>query len=128
MTSAEIARAYLDAVVARDYERVESLLADDFRLRDLSPPGFTEVSGSGAALSGLREMLDMFDTVQLVDSDVYEIGNVTYVRARVHFVHPEAGERMLEQHHLLTIADQRIDAIDELCTGFFPPGSPPCNS
>jgi ketosteroid isomerase-like protein len=121
MTSAEIAHAYLDAVVARDYERVESLLADDFRLRDLSPPGFTEVSGSAAALSGLREMLDMFDTVRLVDSDVYEIGNVTYVRARVHFVHPEAGERMLEQHHLLTIAHQRIHAIDELCTGFFPP-------
>lgn len=120
MTNVDIASAYLDAVVARDYEGVESLLAAEFRLRDLSPPGFTEVSGSGAALSGLREMLDMFDTVRLVDSDVYEIGNVTYVRARVHFVHPEAGARMLEQHHLLTIADQRIQAIDELCTGFFP--------
>jgi hypothetical protein len=121
VTNAEIAGAYLDAVVARDYERVESLLGDDFRLRDLSPPGFTEVSGSGGALSGLRELLDMFDTVELVESDVYEIGNVTYVRARVHFVHPEAGERMLEQHHLLTIADERIHAIDELCTGFFAP-------
>ena len=121
MTNAEVARAYLDAVVARDYERVESLLANDFRLRDLSPPGFTEVSGSGAALSGLRELLDMFDTVRLVESDAYEIGNVTYLRARIHFVHPEAGTRMLEQHHLLRIADQRIHGIDELCTGFFPP-------
>ena len=121
MTSAEIARAYLDAVVARDYEHVGSLLADDFRLRDLSPPGFTEVTDTGAALTGMRELLDMFDSVQLVESDVYEIGNVTYVRARVGFVHPEAGSRMLEQHHLLTIADQRIHAIDELCTGFFAP-------
>jgi len=121
VTDAEIARDYLDAVVARDYERVESLLADEFRLRDLSPPGFTEVSGSEVALSGLREMLDRFDTVRLVESDVYEIGKVTYVRARMHFVHPEAGARMLEQHHLLTIADQQIQAIDELCTGFFPP-------
>lgn len=121
MANAEIARAYLDAVVARDYERLESLLADDFRLRDLSPPGFTEVNGAGVALSGLRDMLDMFDTVELAESDVYEFGNVTYVRARVHFVHPEAGPRMLEQHHLLTIADQRIQAIDELCTGFFAP-------
>jgi len=25
---------------------------------------------------------------------------------------------MLEQHHLLTIADDRITATDELCTGF----------
>src|SRR5215510_8316808 len=107
MTNTEIARAYLDAVVARDYERVESLLEDDFRLRDLSPPGFTEVSGSEAALSGLRELLDK---PHRVESDVYEIGNVTYVRARVSFVHPEAGKRMLEQHHLLTIADQRIQA------------------
>jgi len=121
VTNAEIAHAYLDAVMARDYECVESLLADDFRLRDLSPPGFTEVTGSEAALSGMREMMDMFNAVRLVDSDVYEIGNVTYVRARVHFVHPEAGERMLEQHHLLTIGDQRIQAIDELCTGFFQP-------
>jgi ketosteroid isomerase-like protein len=117
----EIAHSYLDAVVARDYERLESLLAEDFQLRDLSPPGFTEVSGSGSALTGLREMLDMFDTVELVESDVYEIGNVTFVRARVRFVHPEAGARMLEQHHLLTIADHRIQAIDELCTGFFVP-------
>src|SRR5215813_2368326 len=101
MANVEIARAYLDAVVARDYERVESLLADDFRLRDLSPPGFTEVSGSQSALSGLRELLDRFDTVRLAESDVYDIGNVTYVRARIHFVHPEAGARILEQHHLL---------------------------
>jgi ketosteroid isomerase-like protein len=121
MTNAELARAYLDAVVARDYDQVESLLADDFRLRDLSPPGFTEVDNGAAALSGLRELLDMFDTVRLVESDAYDIGNVTYLRARLHFVHPEAGERMLEQHHLLTIADQRIEAIDELCTGFFAP-------
>jgi hypothetical protein len=63
----------------------------------------------------------MFESVRLVDSDAYEIGNVTYLRARLHFVHPEAGEPMLEQHHLLTIADDRITAIDELCTGFFVP-------
>jgi hypothetical protein len=111
----------LDAVVARDYDRVESLLADDFRLRDLSPPGFTDVTDVGAALSGLRELLDRFETVRLVDSEVYDIGKVTYLRARLHFVHPEAGERLLEQHHLLTIADHRITAIDELCTGFFAP-------
>jgi ketosteroid isomerase-like protein len=120
VTNAELARTYLEAVVARDYEHVESLLADDFRLRDLSPPGFTEAE-LGTALAGLRAMLDMFDSVRLVDSDVYEIGNVTYLRARLHFVHPEAGERMLEQHHLLTIAAERITAIDELCTGFFAP-------
>ena len=107
--------------MARDYDHVESLLADDFRLQDLSPPGFTEVADVGTALSGLRELLDMFESVRLVDSDAYEIGNVTYLRARLHFVHPEAGEPMLEQHHLLTIADDRITAIDELCTGFFVP-------
>jgi ketosteroid isomerase-like protein len=123
VTNVELARTYLDAVVARDYDRVESLLADDFRLRDLSPPGFTDVTDVGAALSGLRELLDRFDTVRLVDSEVYDIGNVTYLRARLHFVHPEAGERLLEQHHLLTIADHRITAIDELCTGFFAPKS-----
>jgi hypothetical protein len=121
MTNAELARAYLDALVARDYDQVGTLLAQGFRLRDLSPPGFTEVNDTGAALSGLRELLDMFDTVRLVESEAYDIGAVTYLRARLHFVHPEVGERMLEQHHLLTIVEQRIEAIDELCTGFFAP-------
>ena len=72
------------------------MLADDFRLRDLSPPGFTDVTDVGTALAGLRGLLNRFDTARLVDSDVYEIGNVTYLRARPHFVHPKAGERMLE--------------------------------
>jgi ketosteroid isomerase-like protein len=121
MTNAELAWAWLDAVMGRDYERVESLLADDYRLRDLSPPGFTEMSGSAAVVSRMRERLDTVDAWRLVESDVYEIGPVTYVRARVRFSHPEAGELMLEQHHLLTIADQRIRAIDQLCTGFFAP-------
>ena len=121
MTNTELAVAYLDAVVARDYERVGSFLADDFHLRDLSPPGFTDVPHSDAAMDGMRQMLDMFDTVRLADSEAYDIGTVTYLRARLHFVHPEKGERMLEQHHLLTIADGQITAIDELCTGFFVP-------
>lgn len=121
MTNSELARTYLDALVARDYDHVRSLLADDFRLRDLSPPGFSEVTDTDAALSGLQELLDVFDTVRLVDSEAYDIGNVTYLRARLQFVHPEAGERMLEQHHLLTITGDRIAAIDELCTGFFTP-------
>ena len=117
VTSESTARAYLDAVVARDYPGIRSLLDDEFRLRDLSPPGFTEVGGADEALGNLREFLDIFDSVNLVESDIYDIGAVTYVRARLHFVHEEAGERILEQHHLLTIVEGRIQAIDELCTG-----------
>lgn len=121
MNNCELARAYLDAVVARDYNSVRSFLDDGFRLRDLSPPGFTQVENVEDALRSLREFLDMFESVQLLESDVYDIGSVTYVRARLHFVHAEAGERILEQHHLLTIADDRIRAIDELCTGLHAP-------
>jgi hypothetical protein len=121
VTNPERALAYLDAVVARDYDQVEDLLGDDFRLRDLSPPGFTEVKNAGEAMSGMRQLLDQFETVRLIESEAYDVGAVTYLRARLHFVHPDAGERMLEQHHLLTITEQRIAAIDELCTGFFPP-------
>jgi hypothetical protein len=48
----EIARAYLDALVARDYERLESLLADDFQLRDLSPPGIHRSERLGVSTHG----------------------------------------------------------------------------
>ena len=117
----DLARAYLDAFVARDYARVRALLADDFRLRDLSPGGFTQVDGADEAMTGLREFLDMFESLDVLEADAYDIADVTYLRARVHFVHAEAGERFLEQHHLLRVADGRITGIDQLCTGLHVP-------
>ena len=105
----------------RDYDRVRALLTDDFRLRDLSPGGFTQVDGADEAIAGLREFLDMFESLDVLEADAYEIADVTYLRARVHFVHAEAGERFLEQHHLLRIADGRITGIDQLCTGLHVP-------
>jgi hypothetical protein len=117
----ELARAYLDAFVARDYGQVRSLLTDDFRLRDLSPGGFTQVDGADEAMAGLREFLDMFESLDVLEVDAYDIADVTYLRARVHFVHAEAGERFLEQHHLLRIANGRITGIDQLCTGLHVP-------
>ena len=113
--------AYLDAFVARDYDGVRSMLADDFCLRDLSPGGFTQVDGADAAMVGLREFLDMFESIDILEADAYEVAGVTYLRARVHFVHAEAGERMLEQHHILRFDDGRITGIDQLCTGLHAP-------
>jgi hypothetical protein len=117
MSPPELARRYLDAFVARDYDGVRSMLADDFCLRDLSPGGFTQVDGADDAIVGLREFLDKFASVDILEADAYEVAGVTYLRARVHFVHAEAGERMLEQHHIVRVADGRITGIDQLCTG-----------
>jgi len=117
MSPPELARRYLDAFVARDYDGVRSMLADDFCLRDLSPGGFTQVDGADDAIVGLREFLDKFASVDILEADAYEVAGVTYLRERVHFVHAEAGERMLEQHHIVRVGDGRITGIDQLCTG-----------
>jgi ketosteroid isomerase-like protein len=117
MTNADLAHRYIAAFAARDYDAVRALLADDFRLRDLSPGGFTQVDGADAALAGLRMFLDRFASVEVAEAEAHEIADVTYLRARVRFVEPAAGERFFEQHHLLRTADGRITGIDELCTG-----------
>ena len=116
----ELARRYLDAFVARDYDGVRSMLADDFCLRDLSPGGFTQVDGADAAMVGCvssstcsSRSTSSRPTRTRSRSDVSA--------ARVHFVHAEAGERMLEQHHILRFADGRITGIDQLCTGLHAP-------
>ena len=121
MTGPELAREYIAAFARRDHDRVRSLLTDDFRLRDLSPGGFTQVDGADAAVAGLRAFLDGFASVRLGEIEAYDVADVTYLRARVHFTHAEAGERFLEQHHLLQIRDGRIAGIDELCTGLHTP-------
>ena len=121
MTSTDLARTYIEAFAARDYDRVRSLLADDFRLRDLSPGGFTQVDGADAAMSGLRAFLDRFASVEVEEAEAYDIADVTYLRARVRFVDLAAGERFLEQHHLLRIREGLITGVDELCTGLHVP-------
>ena len=121
MSGPELARRYLDAFVARDYDGVTAMLAGDFCLRDLSPGGFTQVDGADDAVAGLREFLDMFESIDVLEVDAYDVAGVTYLRARVHFVHAEAGERILEQHHILRFADARITGIDQLCTGLHEP-------
>jgi hypothetical protein len=35
------------------------------------------VTNVGAALSGLRELVDRFDTVRIVEADAYDTGDVT---------------------------------------------------
>jgi ketosteroid isomerase-like protein len=113
VTGPEPAREYVAAFVRRDYDRVHSLLTDDFRLRDLSRGRVHAVDGADAAVAGLRAVLDGFASVRLGEIEAYDVADVTYLRARVHFTHAEAGERFLEQHHLLRIRDGRIVGIDE---------------
>ena len=120
MDDVELAHAYLRGWIDRDYQAIRALLADVFRLRDLSPGGYTEVDDPDEAVAGIGGFLDQFDSVREVDSEIYPIGGLVYVRARVGFTHPERGERVLEQHHLLRFADGRISGVDELCTGTFP--------
>jgi ketosteroid isomerase-like protein len=121
VTNEDLARTYIAAFAARDYDQVSALLTDDFRLRDLSPGGFTQVDGADEAMAGLQAFLDGFASVELEEVEAYDVADVTYLRARVRFVHPSAGERFLEQHHLLRIRDGRISGVDELCTGLHVP-------
>jgi hypothetical protein len=116
-----LARAYLDVLVARDWDGFRSLLGDSFRLRDLSPHGFTQVDDPDQVVDGFRDFLGKFETVSLLDADVYAYAGRTYLRARLHVVHAEAGERVLEQHHLVTVEDGRITEVDQLCTGLHAP-------
>jgi len=116
-SASELASAYVNALGARDYETVRDLMAPQVRLRDLSPPGFTELTGVQEVLGYLSGFLDSFDEVELVETDAYDVGTVTYARARMRFVRSGSPERVLEQHHFLTVNEDRIVAIDELCSG-----------
>ncbi|MCY7303066.1 MAG: nuclear transport factor 2 family protein [Thermoleophilia bacterium] len=95
MATLEIARAYLDAVAARDYDRIRSLMADDFRLRDLSPPGFTQFIGRDAVracLAALTSRPTAHDW-RWVDRQISVVGNVAWLIADAPWqtVHPDGG-------------------------------------
>jgi hypothetical protein len=115
---------FIDALGRRDFDAMADCLDPDVRFRGLIPPGPFEVTGAEQVEVRFRRWFGGLDQLEIVDATLGDIGPKLYLRWRVAMTPTGDGEppgpaRLVEQHVFATI-DQRIVALDLLCSGFVP--------
>jgi ketosteroid isomerase-like protein len=115
-----VAGALLEAVAARDFDRLADHLADDVRMRALLPPGPQEWHGRAGVRDVFAGWFGYFSGFGLVDSTVGEAGTRGYVRWRLRTLEDGGEWHNVEQHAYVRTDDAGlIHRIDLLCTGYW---------
>lgn len=87
--------AFLKALTARDFKRMEAFLARDVKFRALLPPGSFEWSSSAAVIENLSSWFGPAEDFEVLDSQVEEVsGRVRLAykfRLRPHPFNPGSG-------------------------------------
>ena len=114
---------FLEALAARDYERMATTLGPTIRFRALLPPGPTEWEGPERVTDAFRSWFGGADDFEVLDATVGEIGGRLYLSWRIR-VRPAPfgiGENwhVIEQHGYADATDL-IETLDLLCSGFRP--------
>lgn len=112
----------LEALAARDFERLTDCLAPSATMRALLPSGLAQCDGAPAVVERIRGWFGGAEEFDVLDGTVGEVGGRMHVawRLRMHPT-PWGDDRwhVIEQQAYLHAGD-RIDAIDLICSGFQP--------
>jgi hypothetical protein len=114
----------LEALAARDFDRMPDCFEPTATMRALLPSGPTEAQGATQIVERLRTWFGGADEFEVLDGTVGEVGGRLHVAWRLR-LHPtpwgDDAWHVIEQQIYLR-ARERIDAIDLLCSGFQPDG------
>ena len=112
----------LEALAARDFDRMPDCFEPTATMRALLPGGPTEAQGATQIVESLRTWFGGADEFEVLDGTVGEVGGRLHVAWRLR-LHPtpwgDDAWHVIEQQTYLR-ASERIDAIDLLCSGFQP--------
>lgn len=114
---------FLEALANRDYDALATALSADVRFRAMLPPGAMDWTGAEQVAGVFRSWFGDADDFEIVDAAVGEVGGRLHLswRVRVRPAPFEIGDgwHVIEQHAYAD-ADDTIDALDLLCSGFRP--------
>ena len=113
------------ALAERDFGRLARTLAPDVHMRALIPPGPFELSGAEPAAARFASWFGESDGLELVHSGSDEVGDRLHVCYRLRVKRPGDSWKVIEQHVFCALDDDRITALDLVCSGFRPEGRVP---
>ena len=119
---------FLEALAARDYERMATTLASRIRFRALLPPGLMQWQGPPQVAEAFRSWFGYAADFELIDATVGEIGGRLHLSWRIRIrLRPAPfgigeGWHVIEQHGYAD-ATHAIETLDLLCSGFHVEGT-----
>ena len=112
----------LEALAARDFDRMPDCFDPTATMRALLPSGPAEVQGASQIVDRLKSWFGGAEGFEVLDGTVGEVAGRLHVSWRLR-LHPtpwgDDAWHVVEQQSYLR-ASERIDAIDLLCSGFQP--------
>ncbi len=119
-SATDLGLALVTSLAQRDFRGLADTLTPDVRLRALIPPGLVEISGAEAAAAKFSAWFGDAEELELVRSDSDMIADRLHVFYRLRVKKPGDVSKIVEQHLLCAFDDDRITALDLVCTGFRP--------
>lgn len=116
---ASVPEEFLDALAARDFDRLGSLMGPGVRFRALIPSGVAEEGTPSGVGNRFKEWFGDVDGLRVVRREVEPVSDRVRLSYRLRF-RTAKGERVAEQYAFLTVADGKVSSINLLCSGFRP--------
>ncbi len=117
------AAAFLEALAAQDFDRLQATLSDGVTLKALLPRGFDEWAGNSAVGERFRTWFGDTSEFALVDASVGDVGGRLAMRwaAQLRAERFDDARMVIEQHAFAETDDAgQIRSISLLCSGFRP--------
>jgi hypothetical protein len=112
--------ALITMLAERDFAQLAGTLTPDVRLRALIPPGLVEIAGAEAAAARFSSWFGDAEEFELIRSGSEAVADRLHVSYRLRVKKPGNVPKLVEQHLLCAFEDDRINAIDLVCSGFRP--------
>jgi len=114
-------RAFIDAIVAHDWDGVAACFEPGATFRGLIPKSnpLRERTGGGEAAAQLRAWFGDADVTELVTSTVEPMHDRVHVAYKIHEHEPD-GWYVVEQQAFITPGQGGIAYMNLLCSGFRP--------
>ena len=124
MDDTGVVRELLEAISARDLERIGACFTPGARLRALTPHELRELEGPDAITDRYRRWLEPLEAFAVVSGDVEPIADRVRLRYRFRGRDPVKGWQENEHTAYAAVAGGRIEALNLSCTGFRPSETP----
>ncbi len=112
----------LEALAARDFERMQDCFEPTATMRALLPSGLTQCDGAADIVANVRGWFGGAEEFEVLDGTVGEVGGRMHVAWRLR-MHPtpwgDDAWHVIEQQAYLHAGDH-IESLDLVCSGFQP--------
>ncbi|MGI9584250.1 MAG: hypothetical protein ACR2N7_01515, partial [Acidimicrobiia bacterium] len=121
VTPAEAAHRYVTSYLAKDWDGLQSQMAERIRTRGLLPQFVQESLGRDGAVQLMSGWLD--DDDEVVEVRRFEVEPLGYKEGvELQYLADSAGSRYLVEHHIFiqVDGDGLIEKFDMVCSGWLP--------